>query len=82
MVYSYKVGEDRYTGEFSDYSREQDTPLYGNDVISIRYCPEHPARSYYPEIQNTANPRLLIFAIGAGVGLLVLIVAYLEGGFR
>jgi hypothetical protein len=82
VVYSYKVSEERYTGEFSDYSNERDTPLHRDDVISIRYCPDHPTRSYYPDVQKSTNPRLILFAIGAGVGLIVLLIVYFSGGLR
>ena len=63
VVYSYKVGEERYTGQFSDYYRgDSHSPLHVNGIISIRYCPEHPAKSYYPDAQPPAVSRWMLFA--------------------
>ena len=81
IVYSYKVSEVRYTGQFSDYSKS-DKPLHVNDTIAIRYCPEHPDRSYYPKVQRDPYPHSLIFAIGVGAALIVFLIVYLSGGFR
>jgi hypothetical protein len=43
VIYSYRVGEELYTGQFRDYTGEQDSYLHQDDVISVRYCPELPA---------------------------------------
>jgi hypothetical protein len=75
VVYSYKAGAERYTGGFSDYSSEQ--PLHRDDVISIRCCPEDPQKSFYPDRETAIGKRLLLFGIGAGVGVLVTLIKYL-----
>jgi len=78
VVYSYKVGEERYTGEFSDYV-SRDNPLHANDIISIRYCPEHPEKSYSPDLQGSTIPRLAVIAVGGAIGLIVFLIALLSG---
>jgi hypothetical protein len=75
VVYSYKVGEERYTGEFSDYS--SDKPLHRDDVISIRYCPEQPQKSFYPKRETAIGRRLLLYGISFGGGMLVVLIKYL-----
>jgi hypothetical protein len=82
LVYSYRVDNERFTGEFRDYTEERDNYLHRDDVISIRYCPEHPSRSFYPETKSVADKRLLFLGIGAGLAVIVFAIVYLSGGFR
>jgi hypothetical protein len=82
IIYSYRVGEERFTGESRDYSSEQATPLHRDDDIAIRYCPEHPQKSYYPEAKSVIDKRLLFFGIGAGAALIAMLIVYFNGGFR
>ncbi len=86
VIYSYRVGEERYTGQFRDYTSEQDGYLHQDDVISVRYSPELPAKSFYPEAEGSnigIGQRLVFFSIGGGITLIgVLIVYYLIRGFR
>ena len=82
VVYSYRVDNERFTGEFRDYTDERDDYLHRDDAISIRYCPEHPDRSFYPGAKSAIDKRLLFLGIGAGLAVIVLLITYLRGGFR
>jgi hypothetical protein len=81
VVYSYRVDDERYTGEFRDYN-EQGNSLHRDDVISIRYCPERPAKSFYPDVKSALSKRVLFLSVGAGIALIVLMIVYLSGGFH
>ena len=80
VIYSYRVGEERYTGQFRDYTSEQDDYLHHEDVISIRYCPEHPSKSFYPEADDDGSygigQRLVAFSIGGGITLIGILIVY------
>jgi Protein of unknown function (DUF3592) len=82
VVYSYRAGGERYTGESAHYGNEKDSYLRRDDVITIRYCPETPAESYYPDAKKRIPKWLLFLSIEAGVVLAALLVFYFSGGFR
>jgi len=82
VVYSYRVGEDRFTGDCKHYGKDSDSYLHPDDVISIRYSPERPAQSYYPDAKKRLNKAIFFLGIAAGVALIVLLIIYLSGGFR
>ena len=82
VVYSYRAGENRYTGECKHYGKESESYLHRDDAISIRYCPEYPAKSYYPDAKKRLNKAIFFLGIAAGVALIVLLIIYLSGGFR
>jgi hypothetical protein len=82
VVYSYRVGEDRYTGDYNHYCKETESYLHSDDRVSIRYCPEHPAKSYYPDAKKRISKLMLVLSFDAGIALIVLLIIYLTGGFR
>ena len=81
VVYSYRVGEERYRGEFRDYIAQQDSYLRRDDTIQIRYDSSSPEKSYFPQATGSIGKRLLFLGIGAILALIVLLVVYLNGGF-
>jgi hypothetical protein len=70
VVYSYSVGNGRYVGKFSD----SHTSLRKGEIVSVRYCPEHPDRSFYPMATGLSGRGLIVVALGAGAALAVLFV--------
>ena len=82
VVYSYRVGDERYTGSFSDYGRENEDYLHPNDEIDVQYDPNRPDLSHYPLVRTATYARLLLFGIGAGVAIIVMTIVYLSGGFN
>ena len=70
FAYSYCVGEEQYTGECCDYIDQQNKYLKPNDTISIRYCPERLATSFYPEAATAMNQHLLHCGLGVGTGFI------------
>jgi hypothetical protein len=82
VVYSYRAGEERYTGKFDDYRDGSDSYFHAGDSVSIRYCPERPERSFYPEAKSATNRRLLAFGVGAGLAVIVMLIVYFDGGLR
>ena len=80
VVYSYRIGDDRYVGTFADYRSMMDGYFRKDDSILIHYCPEHPEKSYYADVQSATKKRLVAFGIGAALGIVVLIWRILSLG--
>jgi hypothetical protein len=76
VVFSYRVNDEIYSGKFSDYGMEAEDYLHRNDQIPIRYNPAHPERNYYPDLRTSTSYTLLCAAIGAGAGVVTLLIAY------
>ena len=74
VVYSYSVEGARYSGNFSDYGRQDDEYLKPNDTFPIKYNPRHPSRSYYPDLRTRRQAAVINFAIGFALGALVLAI--------
>jgi len=53
--------------------------LKRDDVFQVRYDPQKPAKSYYPELRTRHNFMLICFGIGAVAGVVVLTIAYITG---
>ncbi len=71
VVYSYRVGDERYVGKFAYYGYQAESYLHRGDTFTIRYNPSHPERSYYPELRTRHKFVLIAFAIGAIAALIV-----------
>ncbi len=82
VVYSYRANDELYTGKFNDYGPESETYLHPKDVIDIQYNPEHLEDSYYPLVRTATKRRVLSFAIGLAIGIAVLLIVYINNGFK
>jgi Protein of unknown function (DUF3592) len=82
VVYSYRVNDEMYTGEFSDYGSENESYLKRDDSIQIRYDPSNPKKSFYPEVRSATKRRLFYFGLGLAIALIVMLIVFLNGGFR
>lgn len=69
VVYSYRIGTERYVGEFDDYRSMTDGYFRKDDSILIHYCPEQPEKSYYADAQSAIKKRLVAIGIGAALGI-------------
>ncbi|RZU40510.1 DUF3592 domain-containing protein [Edaphobacter modestus] len=81
VTYSYHVSGEYYTGRFADYASQEESYLKRNDSIQIRYNPENPARSFYPEAQRPMVSKVSLL-MGCGLGAIVMLIVYLNGGFN
>lgn len=82
VVYSYRVNDEMYTGEFSDYGSGDESYLKRDDSIQIRYSPSNPSKSFYPEVRTATKKRLFFAGLGLGLGAVVMLIVYLNGGFK
>ena len=82
VVYSYRVGEEIHTGEFSDYGSANETYLKRDDSIQIRYNPSNPGKSFYPEVRSATKRRIFFMSLGLALALIVMLIVYLNGGFK
>jgi hypothetical protein len=82
VVFSYRAAGELYTGEFSDYGEATDNYLHKDDPIDILYNPDHPQQNSYPLIRTATNRRLAYFGIGAAIAIIVLLIVFLNGGFK
>jgi len=62
-------------GSFFDYGLETEEYSKPGDSLEIKYDPDNPAKSYYPERRTARKMTLICMAIGAGLALLVMILA-------
>lgn len=79
VVYSYSVGGERFTDEFTQIGREDEDFLKNDDTFEIRYNPANPRKSIYPAVQRRGI--LLPLLLGwAGILLLGLILTLMMKG--
>jgi Protein of unknown function (DUF3592) len=77
VVYSYWVNGVIYTGKFIDYGLQDEHYFKRGDELEIRFNPERPSHSYYPELRTRTNFVALCLAIGAGLGIVVMLASLL-----
>jgi hypothetical protein len=56
--------------------------LKRHEVFQIRYNPQNPDESYYPEFRTRYKLILISCVIGAAAGIIVLTRAFLTGHFH
>ena len=78
----YRADGTMYTGRFADYGSQSEENLKRDDVFQVRYDPQHPSHSYYPDLRTRHKFMLICAVIGAGAGVAVLTVSYLTGHFH
>jgi hypothetical protein len=76
VVYSYEVTDERYTGNFYDYGKADESYLHRDDSVDIRYDPAKPEHSEYPNAraQKYALPNSGLIALRILVGIVLLIL--------
>ncbi len=81
-MFSYRAVGELYTGQFADYGKATDNYLHKDDSIDIVYNPDHPQQNFYPLVRTATNRRLAYFGIGAVLAIIVLLIVFLNGGFK
>lgn len=71
VVYSYVVAGERYVGKFTDFGFQRESYFRRGDTFIVRYDPNRPSRSYYPDLRFRYRFHLICAGIGAGLALLV-----------
>jgi hypothetical protein len=70
VVYSYKVDDERYVGQFDDFLSEQRFRV--DEPITIRFNPKNPNRSYFLDQQT--DTLFFVTAIFFGVVLACIVI--------
>jgi hypothetical protein len=79
VTYSYRAGNEYYTGHFSDYTSVNATFLKRNDSIEIRYNPQNARKSYYPDAKRPIISKMSLALIGGlSIGAVVMLSMYLS----
>jgi hypothetical protein len=82
VVYSYEVAQERYTGSFYDFGKEDESYLHKDDSIAIRYDPAKPEHSEYPGARPQKyvlpNSALMVLRILVGVIFLMMLLSALR----
>ena len=78
VTYSYRVREEYYSGEFTDFSTDSEVTYRKDDPLVIEYNLDHPGRSRVPGATTWWSKARVPFAIGLGLALLVGIVELLN----
>ncbi len=81
VVYSYRVADEEYIGQFSDYTSADADCLHKGDTIDILYNPAKPKKSFYSAAGKRIS-RLVFVTIGVVVGIIVMLIAYFTGGLN
>jgi Protein of unknown function (DUF3592) len=82
VTYSYRVGEEYYSGKFTDWSSADISSYRKNETLSIEYSIEDPSRSRVPGITRYWDSIKIPVLIGAAFALIVMIIVLLSGGFK
>lgn len=72
VVYSYAVGDERYSGQFYDYGTSDESYLHRDDAITIEYDRDRPEHSRYP----LARAARRILPDGATWALRIIVVIF------
>jgi hypothetical protein len=82
VAYSYRVGDEYYSGQFTDWSSADISSYRKNETLSIEYSIEDPSRSRVPGITRYWDAIKIPVLIGAAFALFVVIIVFLSSGFK
>jgi hypothetical protein len=82
VTYSYRVGDEYYSGQFTDWSSEDISSYRKNETLPIEYSTEDPSQSRVPGITRYWDSIKIPVLIGAAFALLVMMIIFLSGGFK
>jgi hypothetical protein len=82
ITYSYRVGDEYYSGEFTDWSSADISSYRKNETLSIEYSIEYPSLSRVPGITSLWDLMKIPVLIGAGLALVVMMIVLLGGGSK
>jgi hypothetical protein len=74
VTYSYRVGEEYYSGQFADFASDDVVSYHKGDVVQIEYRASNPERSRFPTATTWWSTSKTPFVIGSVMGLAVIIL--------
>jgi hypothetical protein len=74
VTYSYRVGEEYYSGQFADFASDEAMSYHKDDVVQIEYRASNPERSRFPGATTWWSKSKTPFAIGGVLGLAFIIL--------
>ena len=74
VTYSYRIGEEYYTGQFADFASDADVSYHKDDIVQIEYRADNPERSRFPGATTWWSQSKTPFAIGGVLGLAFIIL--------
>ena len=77
VSYSYRVGDDYFSGQFTDFSSEGASTYQKGEALGIEYLQESPAKSRVPGIQSFWQAAQFPMTIGACAGLAAIVIYYI-----
>ena len=77
VAVSYRVDGEIYTGEFADFGSERDESFQKDDTLHVRYNPKRPSNFYYPDLRTRSLARIIWFAVGIALALIVQLIVVL-----
>jgi len=77
LTYSYRVGDEYYSGECTDFSTDSEMEYHPNDALEIEYSNVRPDKSRVPGATAWWSKAKIPFAIGGALGLAVIVIYFL-----
>ena len=74
VTYSYRVSDEYYSGEFTDFATDSEVEYHKEDSLRIEYIKAHPSKSRVPGSISFWSKARIPFAIGGTLGLIVIVV--------
>jgi hypothetical protein len=82
ITYSYRVGDEYYSGEFTDWSSADISSYRKDEPLSIEYCVEYPSHSRVPGITSHWDSIKIPVLIGVSLALIVMMIILIGGGSK
>jgi hypothetical protein len=82
VTYSYRVGDEYYSGQFTDWSSGDISSYRKNETLPIEYSIEDPSQSRVPGITRYWDSIKIPVLIGAAFALIITMIIFLSGGFK
>jgi hypothetical protein len=77
VTYSYRVGDDYYSGHFTDFSSEEISAYRKGEMLGIEYLLKSPAKSRVPGATSYWKAARVPMAIGAFAGLTAILIYFM-----
>jgi hypothetical protein len=79
VVYSFRVDDDYYSGEFTDFANDSEVEYHKDESLSIEYLAANPNKNRVPGATTYWSKARIPFAIGALLALAVALISALKG---
>jgi chitodextrinase len=74
LTYSYRVGDEYYSGECTDFATDSEMEYHKNDNLAIEYSNHNPRKSRVPSETTWWSKARTPYAIGGALALAVYII--------